>query len=64
MKNGVPETKEEYDAIINPDEHARKMAIIKQGMQSATARSASKKRMLERLAIKRKRFDLADKFGI
>ena len=64
MINGIPQSKEEYDAIINPDETARRIAIIKQGMQAATARSVAKKRMIERLAVKRKRFDLADKFGI
>lgn len=47
-----------------PDEYERRIAIIKQGMQAATARSVAKKRMLERLAVKRKRFDLADRFDI
>lgn len=54
----------EYLKAHVPEEYERRMAIIKQGMQSATARSLAKKKMLERLALKRKRFDLADKFGI
>lgn len=54
----------EYLKAHVPDEYERRIAIIKQGMQSATARSASKKKMLERLAVKRKRFDLADRFGV
>jgi len=63
MINGIPETKEEYDAIINPDEYARRMAIIKQGMLSATARSASKKRMIENIKRRIKRQELSDKYG-
>ncbi len=47
-----------------PDEYARRLAIIKQGMQSATARSASKKRMLERMEWKKKKVELSDKYGI
>lgn len=54
----------EYLKAHVPDEYDRRMAIIKQGMQSATARSAAKRRILERLAIKRKRFDLADRYGV
>lgn len=64
MINGVPQSKEEYDAIINPDETARRIAIIKQGMQAATARSAAKKRMIERLAWKKKRAELQERFAI
>lgn len=64
MINGIPENKEEYDAIINPDETARRMALIAQGVNSAKARSIAKKRMLERMAWKKKKIELSDKFGI
>lgn len=62
MTNGIPETKEEYDAIINPDEHARRMAIIQQGSRSAQARAEAKKRMLSRMAWKKKKVELSDNY--
>ena len=64
MINGVPQSKEEYDAIINPDEHTRRMAIIQQGSRSAQARDEAKKRMLSRMAWKKKKIELSDNFDI
>lgn len=64
MINGVPQSKEEYDAIINPDEHTRRMNLIAQGVNSAKANNVRKVRMLERMAWKKKKIELSDKFGI
>lgn len=54
----------EYLKAHVPSEYERRIAIIKQGMQSATARSLAKKKMLERMAWKKKKVELSDKFGI
>ena len=64
MINGVPQSKEEYDAIINPDEYARKMRILEQGMMNAKQNSEKKKKMIESRQRWIKRRELADKFDI
>lgn len=64
MINGVPQSKEEYDAIINPDEHARKMRILEQGMMNAKQNNAKKMKMIESRQRWIKRRELADKFDI
>lgn len=47
-----------------PDEYARRMALIAQGVNSAKANNVRKVRMLERMAWKKKKIELSDKFGI
>jgi len=47
-----------------PDEYERRMAIIEKGINSAKANSESKKRMLERMAWKKKKVEIADRFDI
>lgn len=64
MTNGVPQSKDEYDAIINPDEYARKMRILEQGMMNAKQNNARKVKMIESRQRWIKRRELSDKFGI
>lgn len=47
-----------------PDEYERRMALIAQGVNSAKANNVRKVRMLERMAWKKKKIELSDKFGI
>lgn len=47
-----------------PEEYERRMAIIQQGSRSAQARDEAKKKMLERMAWKKKRLEVAEKFDI
>lgn len=47
-----------------PDEYERRMALIAQGVNSAKANNAKKVRMLERMAWKKKRSEVTEKFDI
>lgn len=62
--NGIPQSKEEYDALILPDETERRRRLIEQGMMNAKQNSLKKTRMLERLATKKKRIELAERYGV
>ncbi|MBP9698124.1 MAG: hypothetical protein KBD65_02960 [Candidatus Moranbacteria bacterium] len=64
MINGVPQSKAEYDAIINPDEYARKMRILEQGMMNAKQNNAKKVKMIESRQRWIKRRELADRYGV
>lgn len=60
----IPNSKEEPDKIINPDEFERRMNLIKLGCENAKKRSAKKKAFLETKQRWRRRAELNDKFGI
>ena len=47
-----------------PEEYARRMALISKGINSAKANNARKVRMLERMAWKKKRLEVTEKFDI
>lgn len=47
MTNGIPDTKEEFDQIVNPDEYERRIALVKKGIGNALLRNARKKRFIE-----------------
>ena len=47
-----------------PEEYARRMALVSKGINSAKANNARKVRMIERLAKRKKRADLQEKFDI
>lgn len=47
-----------------PEEYERRMALIAQGVNSAKANNAKKVRMLERMALKKKKAFLSEKFDI
>ena len=54
----------EYLKAHVPEEYERRMANVRKGINSAQARDAAKKRMLSRMAWKKKKIELSDKFGI
>ena len=47
-----------------PDEYARKMRILEQGMMNAKQNSEKKKKMIERVQWKKKRLAVTEKFDI
>lgn len=64
MLNGVPETKEEYDAIINPDETERRRRLVLTGMMNAKQNNAKKMKIIESRQRWIKRRELADRYGV
>ena len=54
----------EYLKAHVPDEYEYRMANVRKGINSAQARDEAKKRMLERMAWKKKRLEVAEKFDI
>lgn len=54
----------DYLKVHVPDEYARRMRILEQGMNAAKANSESKKRMLSRMAWKKKKVELSNNFDI
>lgn len=57
-------TKEEYDKFITPDEHERRTALVKKGIESAKLQSAKKRAVIERAGWKRKRIEVTEKYDI
>ena len=54
----------EYLKAHVPDEYARKMRILEQGMMNAKQNSEKKKKMIERVQWKKKRLAVTEKFDI
>lgn len=56
--------KEEYMKFIVPDEYDRRAALFRRGIESAKQNSGKKRAMIERMAFKKRRKEVADKYDI
>lgn len=64
MTNGIPDTKEEFDQIVNPDEYERRIALVKRGIESAKHRSDRTKKLIELRQKRYRRKEVTSEYGI
>ena len=64
MTNGIPDTKEEFDQIVNPDEYERRIALVKKGIGNALLRNARKKRFIEAKSRWNRRREVTENYDI